>query len=364
MNAPTNIYQLRSPAGHPDIPYRPSCFQIEPQQGSVEGWIAWGPVINGQHQNWLGLPQNLDIAQVYDTLDAYGLCVKGGDEVPFVAVDNSTQETKTEQPSMPEPLRLLAEGANVEQPNPATNSVNPNLARLAPVETQAAEEQPVDVRPAVQQPGGMGWMTFWGIAGVVVAAIGYQQWEAQVNVQADISEPEQEPADVSLAHSPVRPAVSAHIRPESLDQQGVSTPETTKVSTYETPRNLIFESAKQVLPFPETKSFASRNSETALTTDRNRQMAMQLVRQHLSDMYEISETVDAEGVSQSEQKSFESPESTKLKEKYFQLRKGGLNTKKDLALVLFDAKPGNNSAWSEASDFLDQWKIEWETINA
>jgi hypothetical protein len=88
-------------------------------------------------------------------------------------------------------------------------------------------------------------------------------------------------------------------------------------------------------------------------------------------MYEISETVDAIEVSSTNQIANQVEEPTnhfgslaKTREKYFTLRNGGMRNKKHLALVLFDAKSGNNQAWAEASKQLDEWKNEWETLNA
>ncbi len=241
MNPPTNVYQLRSPAGHPDIPYRPACTQLYPQ--AVEGGNGWGPIINDQWQNWFTLEGHVDVdtaPSAYQVLHEYGLCVNGGDPVPFVAVD-TTKKEEVEEPSMPEPLRLLAEGANVETPAPASNYVNPNLARLAPVETQAAEEQPVDVPAIVQQPGDAGFGILFLVGGASLAAWLFQQWETQMNVAASVhEEPEQEPADVSLAYTPERPAVSAGVYAGNPYSTGISIEtnlETGVEMTLETDRN-------------------------------------------------------------------------------------------------------------------------------
>jgi hypothetical protein len=357
---------------------------MDAKPGSVEGWNAWGPTINGVHQTWLGSPVSLDVTQVYADMQAAGLCLIGGDHVPFVAVQAQAEE----KPEIPEPLRVLAEGApsNVEQ---SSLPVNPNLARLAPVETQASVGQ---LEPTPAPPvqtvggGGLGTVLLIGLAGA--GAWVYQQWENRVDIPVA---PDHELADMSLASTPVRPAVSAGIHAGTLVQQGVSPTNqlANQVTNHREPphepifsgsrtvanqlanqieplRTNFFNVANQVSPFPEP----SRTKNLVATTDRTREAAMRLVRQHLADMYEISETVDAVEVSPTNQIS-PSPEPTpnqvgsleNLREKYFTLRNGGIHNKKKLALILFDAKSGNNQSWMEASQQLDEWKTEWEKLN-
>jgi hypothetical protein len=215
MNPPTNIHQHRSPAGKPEFPYLPGCTQMDAKPGSVEGWIAWGPTVDGVHQTWLGLPVSLDINQVYATMQDYGLCLNGGDPVPFVAVQEQAQETA----EMPEPLRLLAEGASSPNVDQSSSMVNPNLARLAPVETQANEAQVDTPVPPAQTVGGAGWGML-SVIGLAMAGVAiYQHLENRVDVPVVA---EQEPADMSPASTPVRPAVSTGTRAVTLIQQGVS----------------------------------------------------------------------------------------------------------------------------------------------
>lgn len=75
--------QNKSPAGHPDIAFRPSCEQVVPV-GQADGTTAWT----------LTMPDGvLKLLATYPTLDGFearrylsddGLCVWGGDVVPVV----------------------------------------------------------------------------------------------------------------------------------------------------------------------------------------------------------------------------------------------------------------------------------------
>lgn len=79
--------QQRGPATLEDAyPYRPSCQQLVPQ-GSANNpaFNAWGPVIDGRHQNWYGLPNTKPVDQAYKLLDELGFCVTGGVTVPWSA---------------------------------------------------------------------------------------------------------------------------------------------------------------------------------------------------------------------------------------------------------------------------------------
>lgn len=80
--------QRRSPATlDDDYPYRPSCRQLIPQLSATNpNFTAWGPVIGGTHQIWYGLPTGMDIAKAISELDALGLCVEGGEMVPWQAI--------------------------------------------------------------------------------------------------------------------------------------------------------------------------------------------------------------------------------------------------------------------------------------
>ena len=47
--------QQRSPATFDDYPYRPACRQLTAAPGGAPGWFAWGPTVEGRHQNWRGI---------------------------------------------------------------------------------------------------------------------------------------------------------------------------------------------------------------------------------------------------------------------------------------------------------------------
>ncbi|MGB3766220.1 MAG: ATP-binding protein [Phormidesmis sp.] len=74
-------------------PYRPDCNQLIPQISKTNpNFTAWGPVRNGQHEIWYGLPTQMAIAQALNQLDAIGLCVLGGELVPWESMDGVASE--------------------------------------------------------------------------------------------------------------------------------------------------------------------------------------------------------------------------------------------------------------------------------
>ena len=75
--------QMRSPASFEQYPYRPACRQLTAAPGSAAGWLAWGPVVEGEHQNWKGLQSTVAPEDAYTTLADIGLCVVDGELVPF-----------------------------------------------------------------------------------------------------------------------------------------------------------------------------------------------------------------------------------------------------------------------------------------
>ena len=75
--------QMRSPASFEQYPYRPACRQLTAAPGSVPGWLAWGPTVEGEHQNWRGIEANVPPEQAYKRLAAVGLCVQDGELVPL-----------------------------------------------------------------------------------------------------------------------------------------------------------------------------------------------------------------------------------------------------------------------------------------
>ena len=83
------IDQQRSPAALEDkYPYRPNCLQLIPQLSATNpAFTAWGPVIGGKHHIWYGLPTGMEIAKAITELDALGLCVQGGEMVPWQAME-------------------------------------------------------------------------------------------------------------------------------------------------------------------------------------------------------------------------------------------------------------------------------------
>ncbi|MGC1307827.1 MAG: hypothetical protein WA885_11395 [Phormidesmis sp.] len=107
-------------------PYRPSCLQLIPQLSPTNPkFTAWGPVIGGEHQSWYGLPTGMAITKAITELDALGLCVKGGEVVPWQAIDSMANLAADSQRS---PLER-----NVEQLKNAPNNTNDSDAGAAAV---------------------------------------------------------------------------------------------------------------------------------------------------------------------------------------------------------------------------------------
>ncbi len=87
--------QQRSPATHEQYPYRPACRQLTAAPGSAAGWLAWGPTIEGEHQNWKGLQSTVAPEAAYQRLADIGLCVTDGELVPFEQISESPPEPRT-----------------------------------------------------------------------------------------------------------------------------------------------------------------------------------------------------------------------------------------------------------------------------
>ena len=86
-NIPPN--QQRPPATFEQYPYRPACEQLSAVPGGTSDWLAWGPVVNGAHQNWRGIAATTPTDKVYSQLAAVGLCVEGGAVVPLSLSESS-----------------------------------------------------------------------------------------------------------------------------------------------------------------------------------------------------------------------------------------------------------------------------------
>ena len=89
--------QQRPPATFEQYPYRPACRQLTAAPGSVPGWFAWGPTIEGEHQNWRGIEANVPSERAYERLAAVGLCVQDGELVPLTAIEASKARSPMER---------------------------------------------------------------------------------------------------------------------------------------------------------------------------------------------------------------------------------------------------------------------------
>ena len=89
--------QNKSPATFDQYPYRPACRQLTAAPGGAAGWFAWGPTIEGQHQNWRGIEASLPPEQAYERLAAIGLCVQAGELVPFTPLEASANLSPMER---------------------------------------------------------------------------------------------------------------------------------------------------------------------------------------------------------------------------------------------------------------------------
>ena len=89
--------QQRPPATFEQYPYRPACRQLTAAPGSAPGWFAWGPTVEGEHQNWRGIEANVPPEQAYERLAAVGLCVQAGELVPFTSLAASEARSPMER---------------------------------------------------------------------------------------------------------------------------------------------------------------------------------------------------------------------------------------------------------------------------
>ena len=78
-------------------PIVPACRQLTAAPGGAAGWFAWGPTIEGQHQNWRGIEASLPPEQAYERLAAIGLCVQAGELVPFTPLEASANLSPMER---------------------------------------------------------------------------------------------------------------------------------------------------------------------------------------------------------------------------------------------------------------------------
>ena len=107
--------QNKSPATFDQYPYRPACRQLTAAPGGAPGWFAWGPTIEGEHQNWRGIEANVPPEQAYERLAAVGLCVQAGELVPFSALEASKARSPMERNL--EELRNKGQGAEGDEPS-------------------------------------------------------------------------------------------------------------------------------------------------------------------------------------------------------------------------------------------------------
>jgi hypothetical protein len=222
MKALTNAAQLKPPAGQ-NLPYTPSCFQLHPSPS--EAGIGWGPKLDGQTVSvWLTLPATYDVVgepNAYKTLEEYGLCVRNGQEVPFVKVEQSTAR---ENPLAPPPEFLPKQNAEAQAPR--------NIFSLPP---EYSQQPSTPAAPAGDQ--GLGPVMGFAIGAFILGRIGYhfyvnsQQPQYQELYEEDLSEeiyeeeqmvvpvPSALPALASVRHEPSPWGRT----PETLTQQGFST---------------------------------------------------------------------------------------------------------------------------------------------
>ena len=133
INIPTA--QQRSPATFEQYPYRPACRQLTAAPGSADGWFAWGPTIQGEHQNWRGIEANVPPEQAYERLAAVGLCVLDGELVPFEQVGerSATDAGADENLSLLEQRAAAVKARNAERKANGESDFPSLLAVLAAI---------------------------------------------------------------------------------------------------------------------------------------------------------------------------------------------------------------------------------------
>ena len=107
--------QNKPPATFDQYPYRPACRQLTAAPGGTPGWFAWGPTIEGAHQNWRGIEADVPPEQAYERLAAIGLCVQDGELVPLTAIE--ADETLTPMERNLRALRNKGQGADSGEPS-------------------------------------------------------------------------------------------------------------------------------------------------------------------------------------------------------------------------------------------------------
>ncbi|MBW4486005.1 MAG: hypothetical protein KME14_26070 [Tildeniella torsiva UHER 1998/13D] len=87
--------QNKSPAGFPDIAFRPSCEQVIPV-GQVDGNTAWTLTMPDGNTKLLATYPNMDGFEARRYLSDDGLCVWGGDVVPVVYTSMLPQQQQVQ----------------------------------------------------------------------------------------------------------------------------------------------------------------------------------------------------------------------------------------------------------------------------
>ena len=105
----TPAAQQKPPATFEQYPYRPACRQLTAAPGGAPGWFAWGPTIEGKHQNWRGIEANVASEKAYERLASVGLCVMDGELVPWSDLSSDEEASHLEKGSLSTAQR------NVEQ---------------------------------------------------------------------------------------------------------------------------------------------------------------------------------------------------------------------------------------------------------
>ena len=106
--------QNKPPATFDQYPYRPACRQLTAAPGSADGWFAWGPTVEGKHQNWRGVEASVPPEQAYERLAAIGLCVLDGELVPLESSTDSAIAVTEDADLSPLQRRAAAARANAE----------------------------------------------------------------------------------------------------------------------------------------------------------------------------------------------------------------------------------------------------------
>lgn len=374
--------QQTSPAGHPDLPYLPLCTQLEARPGGVEGWNAWGPVINKEHQNWHGIPTSWDVTQAYADLEAWGYCTTNSDGIPVPFYVEESAETSTNQGVPAVYTDRIAHSDQVIEDETTSDlpSVYQNRVDVEETtETVASQELPSIYTQRTEQivqerqsPDGSHLNGIDpAVASATVLAFGaffaYHKFirpmalSRQVANDIEVDNISRDRMDVSMLEQEYGPDVSA--RPSVMPPSAW---------TYAgSPKTGRFHGEADGETWGEANGEAGKfHREISLDQSETWGEADDFLLRELQKRLNQDKTLDTQEVSpdftsEADGEAGKFPldvSNVEAKTAYFRLREEGIYQKKLIGKELFGVTGGKR--WDELCELLDTWNSEWETLYA